>query len=43
MAEDHSLTGAMVRGSSCQTARRGLGEKAKTSKPTAYTTVTAGM
>ncbi|HKC34876.1 MAG TPA: hypothetical protein VKB95_02405 [Chitinophagaceae bacterium] len=34
-----SLTGAMVRDSSCQNTRRGRGEKANTSKPTAYTSV----
>jgi hypothetical protein len=35
----HSLTGAVVRGSSCQDTgwRRGRGENVNTSKPTAYT------
>lgn len=36
---ESSLTGAVVRGSSCQNTgrRRGRGENVNTSKPTAYT------
>jgi hypothetical protein len=37
-----SLTGALVKGSSCQNMRRGRGEKANTSKPTEYTRVASG-